>query len=241
MSILEPYPRTNFVDGCPTQSAQTGVSDRRLVVTKVDAAALCKSACGRPVYSQVKRALDIATVVLAGPAVVLVVIMCAALILLLMGRPIFFVQNRVGRNGRVFRMYKLRSMQPRPAAESIATAKNDPRITPLGRFLRRSHLDELPQLWNVLKGDMTLIGPRPEQPELVARYAELIPHYELRHLVTPGLSGWAQVYYGYAADVEETRNKLEHDLFYVQHFGPAIDLRILIRTIEVYSNPTYVR
>jgi lipopolysaccharide/colanic/teichoic acid biosynthesis glycosyltransferase len=241
MSTAEPYFRTTSVGGCPAQPVQTEVNERHLTVAKVDTAALRKNVSGHPVYSRVKRAVDIATVVLAGPAALVVVMICAALILLLMGRPIFFVQNRVGRNGRVFRMYKLRSMQLRPAAESIATAKNDPRITPLGKFLRRSHLDEVPQLWNVLKGDMTLIGPRPEQPELVARYAELIPHYELRHLVTPGLSGWAQVYYGYAADVEETRNKLEHDLFYVQHYGPAIDLRTLIRTIVVYSNPMYVR
>jgi lipopolysaccharide/colanic/teichoic acid biosynthesis glycosyltransferase len=90
-------------------------------------------------------------------------------------------------------------------------------------------------------GHMTLIGPRPEQPELVAHYREQIPHYELRHLVTPGLSGWAQVYYGYAADVHETRHKLEHDLLYVQHFGPAMDLHIVGRTIAVYSNPKFVR
>jgi lipopolysaccharide/colanic/teichoic acid biosynthesis glycosyltransferase len=194
------------------------------------------------VYSGVKRTVDIIVVLLACPAVLVTVVLCALWIAVAMARPIFFVQDRVGRNGQVFSMLKLRTMQHRSAVkESIATSKNDPRITPVGQFLRRSHLDELPQLWNILMGHMTLIGPRPEQPELVAHYRDQIPHYDLRHLVTPGLSGWAQVYYGYAANVDETRHKLEHDLFYVQHYGPAMDLQILARTVAIYSNPKFVR
>jgi lipopolysaccharide/colanic/teichoic acid biosynthesis glycosyltransferase len=208
---------------------------------QVDAVALQRSVSSRRVYARVKRVADLILVLLASPAALLSIGFCALLIALLTGRPIFFVQNRVGRNGRIFGMIKLRTMQPHSAEESIATAKNDPRITSLGKFLRRSHLDELPQLWNVVLGEMSLIGPRPEQPQLVARYAEAIPNYELRHLVTPGLSGWAQVCYGYAADEQETRDKLEHDLYYVLHFGPALDLKILIRTIAVYGNPKYVR
>jgi lipopolysaccharide/colanic/teichoic acid biosynthesis glycosyltransferase len=158
-----------------------------------------------------------------------------------MGRPVFFVQNRTGKGGRIFRMYKLRSMQRCQSGIVVATAINDARVTPFGRFLRLSHLDELPQLWNIVKGDMTLIGPRPEQPALVEVYRAELPGYDLRHSVVPGLTGWAQVYYGYAADLEETRTKLEHDLHYVYNFGPVIDLKILVRTVRVYSNLTYVR
>jgi lipopolysaccharide/colanic/teichoic acid biosynthesis glycosyltransferase len=227
----------------PDQQAMlASTRSRRLPLGQVDEASLRQSADARPVYTGVKRAVDIAVVLLACPAVFLTVLLCALLIAAAMGRPIFFVQNRVGRDGRIFRIFKLRTMQLSSAAkERTATVKNDPRITPVGQFLRRSHLDELPQLWNILMGHMTLIGPRPEQPELVAHYREHIPHYDLRHLVTPGLSGWAQVYYGYAADVHETRHKLEHDLFYVQQFGPAMDLRIMARTVVIYSNPKFVR
>jgi len=161
--------------------------------------------------------------------------------MLLMGRPVFFVQNRTGKGGRIFRMYKLRTMQCCPSEAVVATLKNDPRVTPFGRFLRLSHLDEIPQLWNILKGDMTLIGPRPEQPELVEAYRAAMPEYDLRHTVVPGLTGWAQVYYGYAANVEETRTKLDYDLHYIANFGPAIDLKILARTVAVYANLDYVR
>jgi lipopolysaccharide/colanic/teichoic acid biosynthesis glycosyltransferase len=195
-----------------------------------------------PSYAAVKRFLDFVFVALAALPALILIVGCGLAILVVMGRPVFFVQKRTGKGGRIFRMYKLRSMQKAQSREIIAaTAINDPRVTPLGRFLRHSHLDELPQLWNIVKGDMTLIGPRPEQPELVEVYRAALPGYDLRHSVVPGLTGWAQVYYGYAADVEETRTKLEHDLYYVSNFGPAIDVKILMRTISVYSNLTYVR
>ena len=192
-------------------------------------------------YTAVKRAIDLLFVALAAPIAIVLIAICGLLILLLMGRPVFFIQNRIGKGGRIFRMYKLRTMQQGPSGAVMATAKNDPRITPLGRFLRVSHLDEMPQLWNIAKGDMSFIGPRPEQPELVEAYRATLPGYDLRHTVVPGLTGWAQVYYGYAADVEETRIKLEHDLHYVSNFGPEIDLKILVRTIGVYLNRNYVR
>ncbi len=194
-----------------------------------------------PAYQSLRRSFDVLVVALATPAVSILIGICGLLILSLMGRPVFFVQNRVGRDGRRFRMYKLRTMSVQPNACADSTAKNDPRVTPLGKILRQSHLDELPQLWNILKGEMTLIGPRPEQPELVEKYKELIPNYDLRHQVTPGLTGYAQVYYGYAATVDETRIKLEHDLYYVQNQCLKLDIKILSRTIIVYSNPDYVR
>ena len=192
-------------------------------------------------YTTVKRAIDLLFVVLAAPIAILLVAGCGLVILILMGRPVFFVQNRIGKGGRIFRMCKLRTMQQRPSGAVVATAKNDPRITSFGRFLRVSHLDEVPQLWNIAKGEMSLIGPRPEQPELVEVYRASLPGYDLRHTVVPGLTGWAQVYYGYASNVEETRIKLEHDLHYVSNLGPEIDLKILVRTILVYSNLNYVR
>ena len=172
-----------------------------------------------------------------------VVAVGAALIYATMGAPVFFHQQRVGRNGRIFEILKLRTMSNAPKAmrSSTATLANDPRITRLGRVLRASHIDELPQLWNILVGDMTLIGPRPEQPHLVARYREALPDYDLRHLVAPGLSGWSQVRFGYAADLNETRKKLQYDLDYLERFGPYIDLKIALLTCLVYLDPKYVR
>jgi len=192
-------------------------------------------------YSWAKRAIDIIVVILGAPAAILVIAGCCVAIFIKMGRPVFFVQDRTGLGGRIFKMYKLRTMSLPPASEVEATSKNDPRVTPLGRFLRRSHFDELPQLWNILKGEMTLIGPRPEQPHLVAAYRSSLSDYDLRHTVVPGLTGCAQVYYGYASDLHETRAKLFYDLYYVQNIGPVLDFQIAVRTLVVYSDPHYVR
>jgi len=181
-------------------------------------------------------------VVLAStPAVILVLLLASAAIYLLEGGPIFFVQERVGKGGRVFRMFKLRTMKAESRSEQIATVKDDPRITPLGKFLRQSHLDELPQLWNILLGHMSLIGPRPEQPALVNHYREKLPLYDLRHSVAPGLSGWAQVNYGYAADLAETARKLDYDLEYVRNCGPKMDLLIVVKTFRIFLDPRFVR
>jgi lipopolysaccharide/colanic/teichoic acid biosynthesis glycosyltransferase len=198
----------------------------------------------RPVrldYSWAKRAVDIVVVILGAPAAILVIGACCLAIFLKMGRPVFFVQDRTGLGGRVFKMYKLRTMNPRSSSGGEATSKDDPRVTPLGRFLRRSHFDELPQLWNILRGEMTLIGPRPEQPQLVAAYRSSLSDYDLRHTVVPGLTGCAQVYYGYASDLRETQAKLFYDLYYVHNIGPALDFQIAMRTFRVYSDPHYVR
>jgi lipopolysaccharide/colanic/teichoic acid biosynthesis glycosyltransferase len=181
-------------------------------------------------------------VVLAStPAVILVLLLTAAAIYLLEGGPIFFIQDRIGKGGRAFKMFKLRTMKAESRSEQIATVKDDPRITPLGKFLRQSHLDELPQLWNVLLGQMSLIGPRPEQPALVDHYREKLPHYDLRHAVAPGLSGWAQVNYGYAADLAETARKLDYDLEYVRNCGPKMDFLIVVKTFRIFLDPRFVR
>ncbi|WP_460451722.1 sugar transferase [Alsobacter sp. SYSU BS001988] len=196
-----------------------------------------------PAYDLFKRMADVALVVIVAPAACLVVAFAALAILLLMGRPVFFVQDRVGLRGRVFKMVKLRSMSnpEKASCPANATLCNDPRVTRLGRLLRTSHVDELPQLWNIATGDMTLIGPRPEQPHLVALYESHIPGYGLRHEVKPGLSGWSQVRYGYAADLHETRQKVQYDFYYLENYGLWLDIKIMVLTCLVYLNPRYVR
>ena len=194
------------------------------------------------IWPAVKRCFDLACVLLMAPSALLFSGLAMLAILITMGRPIIFAQDRIGKDGRVFRMFKLRTMRNRRAGEAqIATAVNDNRITPLGKALRRTHIDELPQLWNVLIGEMSMIGPRPEQPGLVEKYASLIPNYAVRHAVRPGITGWSQVRFGYAETVEETARKLEYDLYYIRDFGPRIDVSIVFRTVLVMFNSAYVR
>jgi exopolysaccharide biosynthesis polyprenyl glycosylphosphotransferase len=147
------------------------------------------------------------------------------------GGPVFYRQARVGRHGRPFSILKLRSM--RMDAEDGAprwASPVDPRATPLGRILRRTRLDELPQLVNILVGDMSFVGPRPERPEFVAELERTIPFYSWRHFVRPGLTGWAQINYPYGSSVEDARRKLEYDLFYIRHYSVLTDLSIALRT-----------
>ncbi len=118
------------------------------------------------------------------------------------------------------------------ATGAVWARANDTRVTPIGRFLRRARLDELPQLWNVLKGDMSLVGPRPERPEFVAELTEKIPFYGLRHVVRPGLTGWAQVRYTYGASVEDALEKLQYDLFYIKHLSLSFDLFVMFSTLK---------
>ena len=149
--------------------------------------------------------------------------------------PLFYRQTRVGRAGRLFQVIKFRSMIPDAEAASgvVWAAADDNRITPVGRFLRRTRLDELPQVVNVLRGEMSIIGPRPERPEFVERLAETIPFYRARHAVRPGLTGWAQVQYRYGSNEDDARIKLEYDLYYVKHASLLLDLRIALQTIPV--------
>lgn len=147
--------------------------------------------------------------------------------------PILFRQTRVGRSGRPFTIFKFRTMaQNAEAKGAVWAAKNDPRVTALGRFMRKTRLDEIPQLWNVLRGDMAFVGPRPERPEFVQWLANEIPYYDLRHIIRPGLTGWAQVRYQYGASLEETRQKLEYDLYYIKHLSFGLDLLIMFETIK---------
>ena len=149
------------------------------------------------------------------------------------GFPVLYSQPRLGRGGLKFTIYKFRTMFRGAEHDNGArtTAENDPRVTRVGRFLRKSRLDELPQFWNVLRGEMSLVGPRAEIPELVAEYQKQIPFYRARLLVKPGLTGWAQINYGYVASVTETAVKLEYDLYYIKHRTFTMDFQIILRTI----------
>jgi len=148
--------------------------------------------------------------------------------------PVLFSQKRIGRKGDVFTVYKFRTMRQDAEATTGAVwaGKEDPRVTQVGHILRKTRLDELPQLWNVLKGDMALVGPRPERPEFVQWLEAEIPFYGLRHIISPGLTGWAQVRYSYGASVEDTKRKLEYDLYYIKHISVALDLLIIFETIK---------
>ncbi|MCX7731294.1 MAG: sugar transferase, partial [Candidatus Caldatribacterium sp.] len=146
--------------------------------------------------------------------------------------PVFYWQERVGKDGKVFRLWKFRTMVPDAEKHTgaVLASKNDPRVTRVGKFLRRTRLDELPQLLNVLKGEMSLVGPRPERPEFVRRWRKLIPYYDIRLLVKPGITGWAQIRGRYDEGPETVWEKLEYDLYYLRHVSLSLDFEILVRT-----------
>jgi lipopolysaccharide/colanic/teichoic acid biosynthesis glycosyltransferase len=148
---------------------------------------------------------------------------------------VLYHQQRVGLHGRIFTLHKFRSMQENAEASTgpvWASKAGDSRVTAVGLLLRRSRLDELPQLWNVLKGDMSFVGPRPERPEFVTELTRHIPFYGQRHIVRPGLTGWAQVRYTYGASVEDALQKLQYDLFYIKNLSVALDLFIILNTVK---------
>jgi sugar transferase (PEP-CTERM system associated) len=150
------------------------------------------------------------------------------------GLPIFFIQERVGLKGHSFGLAKFRSMRQDAEANGPQWATtNDDRVTRIGRFMRKTRIDELPQIWNVFRGEMSLVGPRPERPFFCQLLEERIPLYPLRHSVRPGITGWAQVKYQYGASVEDARTKLEYDFFYIKHLSPLLDLAILFETAKV--------
>ena len=178
-----------------------------------------------------KRLFDILASLAMAPLALPVIAGAGVAILLTMGPPVVFRQARVGLGGRPFMILKLRTMRAGEPQSQIATAPGDRRVTPVGRWLRRFHVDELPQLWNVLAGEMSLIGPRPEQPELAEAYAREAPAFAYRQLMRPGITGWAQVRAGYAADLAETRVKLGHDLYYLKNCSLRLDAEICARTV----------
>ena len=181
-----------------------------------------------------KRLIDI--VVALGLVLVTIPVMAAAALLVFLydRGPVLYSQMRVGLDGQHFRLYKFRTMITDAEKDGHQwAAKRDHRITPIGSFLRKTRIDELPQLWNVLRGDMSFIGPRPERPEFVTQLEESIPFYQYRHVVKPGLTGWAQVMYPYGASHEDAQRKLEYDLYYIRHFSLMLDVFIILKTIRV--------
>ena len=151
--------------------------------------------------------------------------------------PIFYSQIRVGKNGKHFRIWKLRSMHVNAEKNGIKwSTKNDERITFIGKIIRRARIDELPQLFSVMTGDMSLIGPRPERPEIEDSLNNQISNYKIRQTIKPGISGWAQVNYPYGASIEDSKNKLSYDLFYVKNISIFLDLLIFIKTIKTILN-----
>lgn len=148
---------------------------------------------------------------------------------------VFYKQDRVGRDGVIFHCYKFRTMRADAEADLGPTwaTDDDPRITNVGHFLRKTRLDEIPQLWNVLKGDMSLVGPRPERPVFVQQLAKVIPHYNLRETVRPGITGWAQIRYKYGSSFEDAREKLRYDLFYIKNISPGLDFLIFFETFKI--------
>ena len=149
--------------------------------------------------------------------------------------PAFYSQRRVGKNGRLFSIYKFRSMRKNAEVHGAQWAqKRDSRVTRVGAFLRASHLDELPQLINVLRGDISLVGPRPERPEFVAKLEKDIPHYHIRHLIKPGFTGWAQINFRYARSVMDSREKFEYDLYYIKNRSLLLDMLIILKTARLF-------
>lgn len=187
----------------------------------------------RAVYGRASRILDIALSAWGLAVLAAVIPFVAAGDAIANRGPIFYRQARVGKNGREFQILKFRTMGP-TAGETPNewTTEDDPRITPFGRVLRKTHVDELPQLINILRGELSLVGPRPEQPHYVRELTVKLPFYDLRHLVRPGLTGWAQVKYGYAGTEGDALQKLQYEFYYLRHQSLAFDVKILFRTVR---------
>ena len=191
----------------------------------------------RGVYDALKRVMDI---IISTPLLLVTAIIYPFVALSMKledGGSVFIAQDRVGQNNKMIRVFKFRSMARN---ELDPTKKSDNMITKTGAFLRKTRLDEFPQLWNVLKGDISLIGPRPELPEAVKHYTEEVPYYNVRHLVRPGLSGWAQIYHDahphHSVDIVETKNKLSYDLYYIKNRSFLLDLKIALKTLKTLAS-----
>lgn len=200
-------------------------------------------ASGRMLSSVFKRAFDIvASLILL--AVTLPIILVTALAIKLESRgPAFYRQRRVGLYNQGFDILKLRSMRQDAeiAGKAVWAAEDDPRITRIGRFIRKVRIDELPQTWTVLRGEMSFVGPRPERPQFVDELETQLPYYAERHMVKPGITGWAQINYPYGASIEDARHKLEYDLYYAKNYSPFLDMLILLQTLRVVLWPTGAR
>ncbi len=194
----------------------------------------------RRAYDALKRTIDIVVSCVLGFVTLLIYPFVYCAIKLDDGGPVFLKQERIGENNRPVHIVKFRTMRIDPEATALEKERNYMRVTRVGKWLRKSRVDEIPQLWNVLRGDLSLIGPRPELPELAAEYDRQVPYYHVRHLIKPGLSGWAQMHHDahphHGADVAETRTKLSYDLFYIKNRSLALDLEILVKTLRILAS-----
>lgn len=186
-----------------------------------------------PIYTCLKRTIDIAAVFFLSPIMIVLGLLVSFFVWVESGGGVIFWQERMGQNGIPFRLYKFRSMENNQTDQSAKFAQiRDSRITRVGRFIRRFRFDEIPQFWNVLRGDMSLIGPRPEQTAFAEKFQKDISFYAYRHLVKPGITGWAQVNQGYVADINEVEKKLEYDLYYLKYASIPLDFLIIFKTIR---------
>lgn len=198
---------------------------------------------GRLFSGMFKRAFDVAVSLLLLVFALPVILLTALAIKLESPGPAFYRQRRVGLYNQSFEILKLRSMRQdaEVAGKAIWAAQHDARITRIGRFIRKVRIDELPQCWSVLKGEMSFVGPRPERPQFVQELERELPYYAERHMVKPGITGWAQINYPYGASVEDSRHKLEYDLYYAKNYSPFLDLLILLQTLRVVLWPVGAR
>lgn len=188
-------------------------------------------------YIRTQRTMDLLAILLFSPAILLLCTLVALIVWADTGRPVIYSQLRTGRDGEPFRLYKFRTMRHDAELQGPSfTHHGDVRVTPIGAFLRKFRLDELPQFWNVVTGEMSIIGPRPEQVPFVEEFSRTIPLYDYRHLVKPGITGWAQVSQGYASNTDQTRDKLGFDLYYVKHQSWLLDTLIVIKTLRTIAS-----
>ena len=210
---------------------------REMIEGKVPNTHLSESALNalniNPSYRLIKRVIESILILASLPLLLPLLIIVSIAIKLESKGPIFYTQNRVGQAGKVFKIYKLRSMEVTcPKADSKFATEEIARITTIGQLIRKTRIDEIPQFFNVLKGEMALIGPRPEQEAFVKAFEQAIPFYGYRHMVKPGITGWAQTVQGYAADTDTTREKLAHDLYYIKHLSFWLDVNIFFKTLK---------
>lgn len=216
------------VAGVPTLDADTLTENLtgRVALERLEDRWAFTALTARGGYEPVKRVLDVTFTLVLLPLVAPLALLLAVATYLQDGSPVLYRQRRVGRNGEPFTVLKFRTMR-----EPVGDVSDAQRVTPVGTMLRRFHVDELPQFWNVLRGDMSIVGPRPETVDLVAHYEREIPLFPLRHATRPGITGWAQVSRGYTTGVQGASDKLQYDFYYVKHRSAWLDLRILLRTL----------
>lgn len=212
-------------------------SIREMIQGKVQTSHLSENSIGtlipNPIYHRFKQIWESLLILVTLPISLPIILISAVLIKLESRGPILFVQERVGQGGKIFKIYKLRSMTVKAVGSKDKFATEEQaRVTRIGRVIRKIRIDELPQFYNVLKGDMSLIGPRPEQESFVKQFEKDIPFYGYRHMVKPGITGWAQTVQGYADSTDSTREKLAHDLYYIKHLSFWLDINIVIKTIK---------